>query len=316
MRIASFNAHRLTLASRGSSAWEDRVTAVREICPDILCLQEILVSETSVRRAAWDGAAAKTVRAFAEDCGLSASVEVTAGNPHGTAMAANAHRPWFTAVLWNPDVVQAVGFRAYGAPDFWHGCTRVDFKILGTTLAIRVVSYHGHPISPDLRVSECLRLKSIFRDVGGPVPGFCLGDANSISAATVDDGVGGRRYYDHEPYTRQNHDDLEYQVWADTIGGAQLARRDNTAVLLRSDYMVDAAAYLGAKWEPTVGHWADGQGDPDPWGPRRIDLILATRTAAPLLTRYGVHRSPAGLRGADHLPPYVDVDPGKHPEPR
>lgn len=309
MRIASFNVHKLTLDSRGSSAWWDRVTAVREISPDILCLQEVLVSETSTHKRDWESVAAQTIQAFAEDCGLTAAVEVTAGHPHGTAMASNDRRPWFTAVLWNPDTVRAIGFRAYGAPDFWHGCTRVDFKIIGTTLTIRVVSYHGHPISPDLRASEGLRLKSIFRDVGGPVPGFCGTDANSISAATIDDGAGGRRYYDHEPYTEQDHDDLEYQVYADTIGGAQLARRDNTAPLLRKDYMVDAAAYLNAKWEPTVGHWTDGQGDPDPWGPRRIDLVLVTRTAAPLLTRYGVHRSPAGLRAADHLQPYADFDP-------
>ncbi|MFI1189389.1 endonuclease/exonuclease/phosphatase family protein [Streptomyces californicus] len=309
MRIASFNVHKLTLDSRDSSAWWDRVTAVREISPDILCLQEILVSETSTHKRDWESVAAQTIQAFAEDCGLSASVEVTAGHPHGTAMASNVHRPWYTAVLWNPDAAQAVDFRPYGAPDFWHGCTRVDFKIIGTALTIRVVSYHGHPINPDVRVSECLRLKSIFRGVGGPVPGFCLGDVNSISAATIDNGNGGRRYYDHEPYTKQRHDDLEYQVQADTIGGAQLARRDNTTLLLRNSYMADVAAYLGAKWEPTVGHWADGQGDPDPWGPRRIDLILATRPVAPLLTRYGVHRSPAGMRAADHLQPYADFDP-------
>lgn len=91
MRIAGFNVHKLTLDSRG--AWWDRVTAVREISPDILWLQEVLVSETSTHKQVWASVAAQTIQAFAEDCGLTASVEMTAGHPHSTAMTANADRP-------------------------------------------------------------------------------------------------------------------------------------------------------------------------------------------------------------------------------
>ncbi|MFE4023239.1 hypothetical protein ACFXPZ_38580 [Streptomyces sp. NPDC059101] len=140
---------------------------------------------------------------------------------------------------------------------------------------------------------------------------LALGDFNSISAAKVDDGHGGLRYYDDEPYTEMDHDDLEFQVQASTIGTTQLADRRPTETLLRKGYMVDAAAHLGAPWEPTVGHWADGQGDPDPWGPRRIDLILASRSVAPALTGYRAHRSPAAEAASDHLPVFADFDPSK-----
>ncbi|WP_329142480.1 hypothetical protein OIU91_02380 [Streptomyces sp. NBC_01456] len=73
--------------------------------------------------------------------------------------------------------------------------------------------------------------------------------------------------------------------------------------------MVDAAAHLGVAWQPTVGHWTDGEGDPDPWGSRRIDLILVSRPLAPALIAYGTNRSAAASRAADHLPIYTDLDP-------
>ncbi|MFE2940753.1 hypothetical protein ACFXKG_17085 [Streptomyces sp. NPDC059255] len=38
-RLANFNAYKLTPATRGTSSWTARVTAIREINPDILALQ-------------------------------------------------------------------------------------------------------------------------------------------------------------------------------------------------------------------------------------------------------------------------------------
>ncbi|MER6304928.1 hypothetical protein [Streptomyces sp. NPDC001657] len=59
-------------------------------------------------------------------------------------------------------------------------------------------------------------------------------------------------YYDHEPYVGQDHDDLEYQVYPETIGSEQLADRRQTQALLRRGFMVDAAAHLGMPWHPTA----------------------------------------------------------------
>lgn len=317
IRLANLNAYKLTPATRGTSEWDARVTAIREIAPDILALQEVVVNERTTSRNSWEGEAASLIRDLAEQCGLTASVGATDGHPHGTAMAANWHRPWWTALLWNPDIVRLVegSYRPFGAPDYWHGCATARFDV-GAREPILVASYHGDPFRPDFRYNEALRLKGTIRTTGGVQPAFCVGDFNSISAAKVDDGQGGRRHYDTEPYTQMRHDDLEFQVQAGTIGTTQLADRRATEALLRKGYMVDAAAHLGAPWKPTVGHWEDGRGDPDPWGPRRIDLILASRSVAPALTRYRAHRSAAAEEASDHLPVYVDFDPSKISEER
>ncbi|MEY9840494.1 endonuclease/exonuclease/phosphatase family protein [Streptacidiphilus sp. EB103A] len=310
IRIANLNAYKLAPAARGSATWQARVDTIRETRADVLALQEIIVDEGGTEPEQWEQQAAELIRDLADLCGLTATVGTTVGYPHGTAMAANAHRAWWTAVLWNPDTVQLVdgSYRPYGAPDFWHGCTTARFDI-GAREPVLVASYHGDPFRPDARAGEALRLKGIFRQTGGVKPGLCLGDFNSISAAEVEDGQGGRQYYDAEPYLDMQHDDLEFQVQPSAVGGIQLADRRPTQALLRNGYMVDAAAHLGAPWQPTVGHWQDGQGDPDPWGARRIDLILASRSVAPALSGYQAHRSTAAEAASDHLPVYVDVDP-------
>ncbi|MGK4581758.1 endonuclease/exonuclease/phosphatase family protein [Kitasatospora sp. HPMI-4] len=315
IRIANLNAYKLT-SGQPQERWEARVTAIQEIAPDVLALQEVLVDEalrhgeTEAERAQrWRVEAAEIIRRLATDCGLTATTIQADGAPGEIAMANNQHRGWFTAVLWNPATVQAVpgGFRAFGAPDFWHGFTTIQLDI-GAVVPVVIGSYHGDPFRPDFRANEARRLKGILRRTGGAKPGFLLGDFNAISAATMTAADGTASFYDAEPYTEQDHDDLEYQVVEGTISKGNVADRRQTEILLRRGFTVDAAAHLKAAWEPTVGHWADGQGDPDPWGPRRIDLVLATRPAAPAVVAYRTHRSPAALAAADHLPVVVDVN--------
>lgn len=311
LRIANLNAYKLTPATRGTRSWNARTAAVQEIRPDILALQEVVVDENTSRDS-WESEAASLVQDLAGQCGLTAGVRRTDGHPYGTALAANRHRPWWTALMWNPDTVGLVegSYRPFGAPDFWHGCATASFDV-GAREPVLVASYHGDPFRPDFRYAEALRLKGIFRTTGGVKPGFCVGDFNAISAAETDGDRGERRYYDDEPYTEMDHDDLEFQVQAGTVGTTRLADRRQTEALLRKGYMVDAAAHVGAPWEPTVGHWKDGRGDPDPWGPRRIDLILASRSVAPALTGYRAHRTAAAEEASDHLPAYVDFDPSR-----
>ncbi|MFE2726483.1 endonuclease/exonuclease/phosphatase family protein [Kitasatospora sp. NPDC059327] len=303
MRIANFNLYKASPSEVGTDRWQDRVTAIRELAPDILTVQEILVDEVPDPQD-WDRAAAEVVRRLAADCGL--VCEVPRRGTAGVAAAASFRRPWYTAVLWNPAVAAPVpnGFLAYGAPDFWHGLATVRLDV-GVAEPFLVASYHGDPFRPDFRANEALRLKGLLRRTGGAKVGLVAGDFNSISAAT---GPGGG-FYDVEPYTGQDHDDLEYQCVPETIGSTNLADRRPTRALLRNGFTVDAAAYLGARWRPTVGYWADGDGDPDPWGERRIDLFLATRPVAPALVRYGVHLSPAGATASDHRLVHVDIDP-------
>ncbi|MDT0321862.1 endonuclease/exonuclease/phosphatase family protein [Streptomyces millisiae] len=304
MRIANLNAYKLSPTARGSAGWQARITAIREINPDILAVQEVVVDERALPRERWNSAAAEVIHDLAEQCGLTATARASSGRPH-VAMAANGHRPWYTALMWRPSTVSLLpdSFAPYGAPDFWHGLTTASFDVGGPEPLI-VASYHGDPFRPNFRADEALRIKGIFRRTGGVKPGFLVGDFNAPSAAVIDG-----EYYDDEWYRDQHHDDLEFQVQAGTIGGAQLADRRQAQALLRGGNMVDAAAHLEAAWRPTVGHWADGRGDPDPWGPRRIDLILATRPVAPALVSYATHRSAAALDASDHLPVIADFDP-------
>jgi endonuclease/exonuclease/phosphatase family metal-dependent hydrolase len=311
VRIANLNAYKLTRRARGTAAWQARVTTVQEIAPDILSLQEVIVDEAGIPRELWDVEAAETIQEFAADCGLTAVVDPTSGYPHATAMASNGNRPWYTAILWNPSTIGVMreSYRPYGAPDFWHGLATAAFDF-GTGDPLTVLSYHGDPIRPGFRYNEALRIKSILRATGGAKKAVVLGDFNAASAARIPGPDGHERYYDAEWYRDQDHDDLEYQVIPETIGGEQLADRRQTQALLRRGFMVDAAAHLGAPWEATVGHWKDGQGDPDPWGERRIDLILATRPVAPALVSYRVHRSSVAFAASDHLPVFVDLQAG------
>ena len=313
IRIGTLNAYKLGPEEvRAGPAWDARVRTVTDMAPDILGLQEIVVDEDATPPEAWDATAAGVIRDFAADCGLTACVAATPRSPHGIAMAANVHRPWYTALLWNPNTVRVLpgSYRPFGAPDFWHGLTTACFDI-GAPEPVLIGSYHGDPFRPGDRVDEALRIKGIFRRTGGVKPGLLIGDFNSLSAAQVASSDGTRRYYDAEPYTAQDHDDLEYQLLPGTVGREQLADRRPTQILLRRGYMVDAAAHLTVPWHPTVGHWEDGRGDPDPWGKRRIDRILASRPVGPALVGYTVHRSPAAEGGADHLPISADIDPSK-----
>ncbi len=315
LKIGNYNAYKLRLDALGTDAWNARVAAVRELAPDLLGLQEVVVDESATPHDQWDVQAAETIFAFAADCGLTATINATSGRPHGVAMAANAHRAWYTALLWNPDRVDVVpgSFRPLGSPDFWHGLTTVAFDI-GAGEPLTVLSYHGDPFRPNWRAEESLRIKGLLRRTGGVKPALIVGDFNALSAALRQRRwwQWRRKHYDTEPYLKQHHDDLEYQVQPDRIGRRirrQLADRQQTKNLLRGGYMVDAAAYLGAPWQPTVGHWEDGRGDPDPWGERRIDLILATRPVAPALTEYGVLDSEFALAGSDHRITWATLEP-------
>lgn len=311
IRFVNLNAYKLKSDTIGRPSWQARVVAIGEMAPDVLALQEVVVDE-SRPPAQWADEASAIIQQLAADCDLSATTVCVDGSPGPTAMSSNSHRGWFTALLFNPETVTPVpgGFRPLGAPDFWHGFTMMEVDI-GAPVPVTVGSYHGDPFRGSWRRDEALRIKGLFRATGGAKPGIVLGDYNALSAAQVRSQDGTLCFYDEEPYLAQDHDDLEYQLLPGTIGGEQLADREQTELLLRRGFMVDAAAHLQAPWQPTVGHWEDGTGDPDPWGPRRIDLILATRPVAPALFSYATHSSPAAREASDHLPVITDIEPSK-----
>ncbi|MFI9788639.1 endonuclease/exonuclease/phosphatase family protein [Kitasatospora sp. NPDC051984] len=314
IRLATYNAYKLGTGEFGTPRWQARVDAIREIGPDVLCLQEVLVpSARRQHESAADAAerrdreASAVIARFAADCGLSAAISDGTAD---TAMAPGVGHLWYTAILWDPTTVQPVPgtFRAFGAPDFHHGLTTLQFDV-GAAEALLVLSYHGDPFRPDQRANEAIRIKGFLRCTGGARPAVEAGDFNGLSAAQVIGPDGRTAYYDGEPYADQTHDDLEYQCVPETIGTTNRADRRQSEVLLRGGFAVDAAAHLGAPWKPVSGHWPDGTGDPSPWGERRIDLILATRPVARALISYSVHATEASTAASDHLPVYVDLRP-------
>lgn len=310
-RFANLNAYKLRSSTIGDASWHARVTAIGEIAPDVLALQEVVVDETRPP-SEWADEASTIIQQLAAECGLSATTVRADGSPGPTAMANNAHRGWYTALLFNPETVSPTpgGFRRLGAPDFWHGFTMMEFDI-GAPVSVTVGSYHGDPFRGSWRRDEAMRIKGLLRATGGAKPGVVLGDYNALSAAQVRTQDGRLAFYDEEPYLTHDHDDLEYQLLPGSIGGKQLADRRQSETLLRRGFMVDAAAHLNVPWQATVGHWEDGKGDPDPWGKRRIDLVLATRPVVSALRRYTTCTSPAAKIASDHLPVICEIDPSK-----
>ncbi|MDH6709220.1 hypothetical protein P3T27_005966 [Kitasatospora sp. MAA19] len=141
IRIANLNAYKLHPRDVGTEGWSARVTAIREVSPDILCLQEVLVDDDAPedtdadgivdetkRLRRWDSQATTVIERLARECGLTATIVRSDGSAGAVAMARNAHRPWYTAVLWRPETVTPVpgGFRAYGSPGLFVAAVTVS----------------------------------------------------------------------------------------------------------------------------------------------------------------------------------------------
>ncbi|MEU5834924.1 hypothetical protein ABZ820_14795 [Streptomyces diacarni] len=208
IRFANLNAYKLTRVTIGDASWRARVTVIKEITPDVLALQEVVVNETRPP-SEWAQEASESVQQLASECGLSATTVRADGSPGPTAMANNAHRGWYTALLFNPDAVTPTpgGFRPYGAPDLWHGLTTAVFDI-GASSPITVANYHGDPFRGGWRLDEAYRLNSVFRtilrgfsDSEGPTEGIrgTLGlerrveiESSGTGRPTVHRAYGGR----------------------------------------------------------------------------------------------------------------------------
>ncbi|MGW4378959.1 hypothetical protein [Kitasatospora sp. NPDC004531] len=233
-------------------------------------------------------AAAITAR-LAADCGLSGAIP---GGTAVTATAPSAERTWCTAMLWNPATVSPVPriFRPLGAREFHHGVTTFAFDV-GAAEQLPVASYHGSPFRPDRRANGAIRLKGLQRRSGGARPAAILGYFNPLSAAQVLGPDGRMGSHDAEPYTDQAHDDLEYQCVAETVGTGNVADRRQSPVLLRDGFAVDAAAHLGAPWQPSSGHWPTARAIPTCGrSPHRPDPPRPGRRARPPPTRSSPRR--------------------------
>ncbi|MFH8350115.1 hypothetical protein [Streptomyces sp. NPDC018045] len=255
--------------------------------------------------------AGRVLRMFADDTGLVSQasrprgrriIPALASQHPGTCDSVRFH----VALLWTPDV-EAVPhtLRRYdGGIDFWHGMVTVVLDA-GGPVPTKWGSFHANPFSPVRRVEEARRVLSAFQ--GEDDQGAIGADWNSLDAARRADGS----YYDADRYAGQRHRKLRYQVHFDPArpDAPPVANRD-AAVLLSQEPggLHDAAPLLDVAWEPSCGHWLDGQGRPDPFGPGRIDTTRATLRLARTAYAHTTHHGPKAKAASDHLLVTTDYD--------
>ncbi|MEU3572975.1 endonuclease/exonuclease/phosphatase family protein [Kitasatospora sp. NPDC036755] len=296
LRFATYNL--FNLGSVKSRQEQDRydllVQVIRDLDPDVLAVQEIIGRTPE--------AAATVLRRLADDTSLDCRVVRPRDDSAPTLALASSTHDFHTAVLWRPGTEPVRGgWRGYdGGVDFWHSMATVVLDVGGPE-PVKFASYHGDPFRGDFRFNEARRVHSAFRS---GVLGAIGSDSNSISA----DRRPGGAYYDHDPYTEQDHEWLEYQVlWREDPEDPPVADRRAGEVLHRGG-LLDAAAVLDAPWQPSAGHWSDEDGDPDIWGERRIDHARVTRRLAPALRTHRIVRTEQSLAASDHCPVVAELD--------
>lgn len=302
--------------------YDGLVNVVRWIKPDSLNLQEIL-AVTPVE-------AGSLVKKFADDTDLACMTAPNpkSGEPSVPALAASQHGHldstgtfrgnYYVAQMWNPDVQPIPGgWRAYnGMPDFWHAMSTIRLDFGGRK--IKTGAFQGDPFRPDWRYNESRRVTSAFLGQTG----WLGADFNCLSADLRKvNGLEGlvRRlfhrppYYYPEPYTRQRHDMLEYQIlWRKNPRKRPIADRRAAEVMLRAG-LLDPAAVLNVPLQASCGHWTSPDGKQDTWGYRNIDTSRVTRDVAQALVSHKVVDTEEAKNSSDHLPAVTVVDETRIP---
>lgn len=290
------------------------VEATRALGVHSLSVQEVLGVDAED--------AGHLLRQFADDTDLRC---MTAPNPHSGALsepaiAASQHGHldrdrifcgnYHVGLLWSPDIQPVPGgWRAYnGLPDFWHAMATQILDFGG--IRLKVGSFQGDPFRPDWRFNEARRVVSAYLAQSGLLGGDFNGLASDLRAGRrLRKWVrrlwpwAGPDYYDPEPYTRQSHDLLEFQIqWRDKR--SRRPKADSRAgEVLRRQGLLDAAAVSDVPWQATCGHWPG-----DAWGLRRIDTNRVTRDLAPAVVSHESVFTDLTRVAADHLPVITGVD--------
>lgn len=292
IRIVTWNLRDLYLAGARETRVETIGTVLKEIDPDVVCVQEIRGSGPDRSLARLGDAAGLDWRATP---GWISGDDAEAPTAAIAIGAADFH----VGLLWRPGIIPVPGsFRQIGRAQggLWHAAASIALPVGGPT-PLTVVSCHLDPFRPETRFAEAARIASLTAGKTAIV----AGDFNGPSADRRPDGT----YYDPDPIEQYGwHDAATYQVaWDDDPDAAPRVDR-RAAERLRRAGLVDAAAALDAPWQPSCGHWPD-----DPHGLRRIDRILATATVRPALRSHEVVDTETTRALSDHLPVVVGLDP-------
>ena len=275
---------------------------IRSLDPDVLAVQEILAADRLT--------AARRLRQLADDVGLCSEVPGPGGDRE-TAIAVGGHG-YHVGLMWR-DSIEAVpgSLRCRGGGDFWHGLAVVTLDVGGTL--VRHGSFHATPFGRALRADQNERLVAAITRPAGQPPALVGGDWNTESADRILCPGGWNLYEPADPYAGVDwFADLIYQCrWDyDSRGRRRHWADRRPGDVLWAGGLHDAAALLGAEWQPTTGHHPD-----DVYGAhgvrRRIDGVRVTGHLAAALHAHHVLDSALTRRASDHLPVTVEYLPAE-----
>lgn len=278
------------------------VDAVRALDTDVLAVQEI--------RAPDEQTAQQRLGQLAGDVGLSYLVP----RPDGAQQPALAMGPhgYHCGLLWREGIDPVpCSLRCHGSGYFWHSMVSVALDIGGTQ--VRHAAHHAAPFGRRMRADQNELLVGLVTRPPGVLPTLVGADWNTTCADRVRDQATGEwvLYEPADPFAAAEWADgmIFHCRWDYDEHGRRRHQADLEAGdVLWSGGLYDAAAALGAQWQPTFGH------DPgDPGGPGRmrcrIDGIRVTEPVLGALRAHHVEDGNLTRRASDHLPVTVEYVP-------
>jgi endonuclease/exonuclease/phosphatase family metal-dependent hydrolase len=298
--FSSYNLLNL-FADESAGHYEAITGVIRDLGADVLAVQEILAPDGP--------AAARRLRQLASDTGMRCEVPGRHGEDGQAAIAFGGHG-FHVGLMWRDGIEPVPGsMRCHGSGDFWHGLAVVTLDLGGTL--VRHGSFHATPFSRMLRADQNERLVAAITRPEGRPPALVGADWNTECADRVAVGGTWRLYEPADPYAGiEWFADLIYQCqWDYDARGRRRHWADRRpGDVLWAGGLHDAAALIGADWQPTTGHHPDdAYGRHGVW--RRIDAIRVTEELAAALRAHRVADTAATREASDHLPVTVEYLP-------
>jgi endonuclease/exonuclease/phosphatase family metal-dependent hydrolase len=321
LRFSSYNT--LNLFADDSAAarrhYEAVTGVIRALGADVLAVQEILAPDGQE--------AARRLRQLASDTGMRCEVPGRSGSGSGdpghpghsgrsgeesrAAVAVGGHG-FHVGLMWRDGIEPVPGsLRCLGGRDFWHGLAMVTLDLGGTL--VRHGSFHATPFCRALRADQNERLVAAITRPEGQPPALIGGDWNTECADRIASGPPGmwRLYEPADPFAGVEwFADLIYQCeWDYDEHGRRRHWADRRpGDVLWAGGLHDAAALVGADWQPTTGHHPD-----DVYARhgvrRRIDAVRVTGQLAPAMRGHEVLDNAMTRAASDHLPVTVEYLP-------
>ena len=279
------------------------VESIRQLAADVLAVQEIRAPDLAT--------GCQRLHQLATDTGLNC----LASGPDAEPVPALGYGPrgYHVGLLWRAGIEPLPGTFASRSRDLWHVLAWVTLDVGGQ--AVRHASYHATPFGKKIRADQNEIVVATLARPGNRRATLVGADWNGESADRVWDAATGswRLYEPGDPYAGVEwFEDLVHQcVWDYDERGVRRHRVDRSAGdVLWAGGLHDAAAVVGAPWQPTTGHHAS-----DPYGARgvrrRIDAIRVTSEVVPALRSVRVTDTGLTREASDHLPVTAEYLPAK-----